>query len=201
MFFKMTDISNIYNKMLSNGKKDYERVGWGSLESQEKRFHILTKIGDLNNCSILDVGCGLGSYFEYVNAIFEKVLYTGTDINSKMISEAQLRYTETEFVHTDITSSSHSLSGRKFDYIFLSGALNLSEDGHNKIIKSVMNTMFEMANKGIAINFLSIFSDYISPGEFYCNPIDMIEVAFSLSRKVTLRRDYMPHDFTIYMYK
>ena len=187
--------------MLLNGKNDYDRVGWGSLESQEQRFSILSDIGNLNNCSVLDVGCGLGSYFQYLNSKFNNIKYTGTDINPRMISNSQKRYKSAEFIHTDITLESHGLTGRKFDYIFLSGALNLSEDKHFEVIRNVIDAMFNMSNKGIAINFLSIFSDYISPGEFYCNPVSLTEMAFSFSRKVTLRHDYFHHDFTIYIYQ
>ena len=60
-------ISEIYNKMLINGINDAERVGWGSTDSQDKRFSVLTEIGDLDNRTILDVGCGLGAYFDYIH--------------------------------------------------------------------------------------------------------------------------------------
>ena len=53
----------------------------------------------------------------------------------------------------------------------------------------------------IALNFLSIFSDYFSPGEYYANPETILKIAFSLTSKVVLRHDYMSHDFTIYLYK
>ena len=197
----MTTISEIYNKMLSNGVNDSERVGWGSVDSQKKRFCVLIEIGDLSNTTVLDVGCGLGAYFDYIYEIHPNLLYTGTDVNLNMIKGAQQRHTDIEFIHLDITSDLHDLDGRKFDYVFLSGALNLSTDKHKETIKNVMKAMFALANKGVAINFLSIFSDYLSPGEYYCNPEEILRLAFSITQKVTLRHDYMPHDFTIYLYK
>jgi ubiquinone/menaquinone biosynthesis C-methylase UbiE len=197
----MTTISDTYNKMLADGANDAERVGWGSSNSQKKRFRVLTEIGDLDNNTILDVGCGLGAYFEYIHNSHPNLLYTGVDINPNMIQEAQQRYSDIEFIHTDITSETHALNNRKFDYIFLSGALNLSADQHYDTVEGIMKEMFTMANKGVAINFLSVFSDYLSPGEFYCNPEKILKIAFSFTKKVTLRHDYMPHDFTIYLYK
>ena len=53
----------------------------------------------------------------------------------------------------------------------------------------------------MAINFLSIFSDYYSPGQYYANPEFILKMAFSITSKVVLRHDYMNHDFTIYLYK
>ena len=197
----MTTISETYNKMLTDGTNDAERVGWGSVDSQEKRFRVLTEIGNLDNDSILDVGCGLGAYFDYVNKTHSNLLYTGIDINPNMIQEAQQRRSDIEFIHTDIIADTHALNDRKFDYIFLSGALNLSADNHQDTIESIMKEMFLLANKGVAINFLSVFSDYLTPGEYYCNPEDILQLAFSITKKVVLRHDYMPHDFTIYLYK
>jgi len=197
----MTTISETYNKMLTDGTNDAERVGWGSVDSQEKRFRVLTEIGNLDNDSILDVGCGLGAYFDYVHKTHSNLSYTGIDINLNMIQEAQQRYSDIEFIHTNIIADTHALNDRKFDYVFLSGALNLSADKHHDTIEIIMKEMFVLANKGVAINFLSVFSDYLTPGEYYCNPVDILQLAFSITKKVALRHDYMPHDFTIYLYK
>jgi len=197
----MTTISDTYNKMLADGVNDAERVGWGSADSQEKRFSVLTEIGDLDNDTILDVGCGLGAYFNYIHNAYPNLSYTGVDINPNMIQEAQQKHSDIEFIHTDITSDSHALNDRKFDYVFLSGALNLSTDKHHDTIENIMKEMFALANKGVAANFLSLFSDYLTPGEYYCNPENILQTAFSITKKITLRHDYMPHDFTIYLYK
>jgi SAM-dependent methyltransferase len=197
----MTTISETYNKMLTDGTNDAERVGWGSVDSQEKRFRVLTEIGNLDNDSILDVGCGLGAYFDYVHKTYSNLSYTGIDINLNMIQEAQQRHSDIEFIHTNIIADTHALNDRKFDYVFLSGALNLSADKHHDTIESIMKVMFTLANKGVAINFLSVFSDQLLPGEYYCSPGDILQLAFSFTKKVTLRHDYMPHDFTIYLYK
>ena len=197
----MTTISDTYNKMLADGVNDAKRVGWSSADSQEKRFRVLTEIGVLDNDTILDVGCGLGAYFDYIHNAYPNLSYTGVDINPNMIQEAQQKHSDIEFIHTDITSDSHALNDRKFDYVFLSGALNLSTDKHHDTIENIMKEMFALANKGVAANFLSLFSDYLTPGEYYCNPENILQTAFSITKKITLRHDYMPHDFTIYLYK
>mgnify|MGYP006105638577 FL=1 len=197
----MANAQNIYNKMLINGKSGYEQVGWGSLESQQERFRILSEIGNLNYSSVLDVGCGLGAYFDYLSHLYSNIDYTGTDINANMIKTAKLNYPNEDFYCTDICSKKNKINKSSFDYVFLSGALNLSEDNHEKNIENLLKTMFSISNKGVAINFLSIFSDYLSPGEYYSNPEVILKLAFSITQKVVLRHDYMPHDFSIYMYK
>ena len=196
----MTDTNYKYNNMLQE-KHDYKKVGWGSISSQNKRFEILTQIGDLNDKSILDVGCGLGALLEYLNKNYPSFNYCGSDVNLKMIKGASDRHPNSEFIKTDIVSQSTELRKRKFDYVFLSGALNLSEDNHLEYIQKIMSSMYAMSISGVALNFLSIFSDYFSPGEYYANPETILKIAFSLTSKVVLRHDYMSHDFSIYLYK
>jgi len=197
----MAIISKTYDDMLVSGSNDAERVGWGSIESQQERFRILTEIGDLNNSSVLDVGCGLGSFQDYIDDACLNCVYTGVDINPNMIQEARKRHPSADFIQADITSDVHILKDRKFDYVFLSGALNLSADSHKDAIARIVKEMFVLSNKGVAVNFLSIFSDYLTPGEYYCNPEVILQLAFSITKRVVLRHDYMSHDFTIYLYK
>jgi len=197
----MAEIDQIYNKMLSEGENDFQKVGWGSKDSQEKRFQVLTEIADIQFCSILDVGCGLGAFFDYLTRQDYQFRYTGVDINPNMVREAQQRFPEIRFVCADITAESNELDSQSFDYVFLSGALNLSADDHATTIQSVIKAMFGLANKGVAINFLSIFSDYFSAGEYYSNPEKMLQFGFDITPRVSLRHDYMPHDFTLYLYK
>ena len=85
--------------------------------------------------------------------------------------------------------------------MFLSGALNLSHDNQEQMVRDMMAKMFLIANKGVALNFLSILSDFYKDREYYSSPEKILQSALKISRKVVLRHDYMPHDFTIYIYK
>ena len=197
----MSEISKIYNKFLSDGDDDYARVGWGSSNSQKERFRVLTEVGSISSCSVLDVGCGLGGLYDYLSHDYSNFTYIGIDINENMILEAMKRHPAVEFMCDDILAESSLLDGRTFDYVFLSGALNLSLDNQESTIFEMMEAMYRLAVKGAAINFLSIHSDFFSPGEYYCNPEKILKMAFSITKKVNLRHDYMPHDFTVYLYK
>ena len=41
-------------------------LGWGSTESQEKRFKALSEVGIDNGDRVLDVGCGFGDLYFYL---------------------------------------------------------------------------------------------------------------------------------------
>ena len=165
-------------------------LGWGSVESQVKRFKILSEIGDLTGKSVLDVGCGFGDLYDYLK--YKISYYVGIDINPKQIEEAKKRY-PVEFHIGKIDK----VMGH-FDYVFASGIFNLEKwKGTNETIQR----MFELSDIGIGFNMLSDKADFFNKGETYTNPGEMLEFCLKLSRKVVLRHDYMTHDFTVYIYK
>ena len=45
-------------------------LGWRGEESQVKRFEVLSTVGDLNGCSLLDLGCGYGDLKGYMDRRF-----------------------------------------------------------------------------------------------------------------------------------
>jgi len=196
----MESIEEIYNHFLDSSSKGPIRVGWGGKESQIKRFEVLTSMWDLNNSSILDLGCGLGAFYGYCKERYYNFIYLGLDINPRMIQEAKKTYGDQLFCQIDIFSKEIS-ELKTFDFIFLSGALNLSEDNLDSKVYQIIGRAFDIASKGIAINFLSVKSSEYNPGEAYHNPLKMLELAFEFSRKVTLRHDYMDHDFTLFIFK
>ena len=66
------------------GDKGWEASAWASKENQELMFKCLTLVGDVSTGSILDVGCGQGDLYDYL----EPEDYTGIDISTKMIGHA-----------------------------------------------------------------------------------------------------------------
>jgi hypothetical protein len=94
-------------------------------------------------------------------------------------------------------------SGRAaFDYIFLCGVFNQRLDGVNDTIKNVLSRLWPHARLGLAFNALSSRAprkdtelNYISPEEF------SIFARKELTPDVVLRHDYLPEDFTLFLYK
>ena len=57
------NLIKFYEKNIDDHNDGYKALGWGSIDSQYKRFEVLSKINNLNGSSILDVGCGLGDFY------------------------------------------------------------------------------------------------------------------------------------------
>lgn len=189
-----------YNSKLTEYAQDVRALGWGNIRSQEIRFRVLSEIGDFKDKSILDVGCGFGDFYGFLKRVAYVKSYLGIDIHQKMLDEARKRYPEAKFEIKDILEDSNN---DKFDYIVASGIFGLETINWDEITQKMISRMYELSNVGVSVNFLSSFTNRQTPPHaHYANPLDMLNyIIKNLSTRVTLRHDYMPNDFTIYIYK
>jgi len=172
-----------------------------SLPSQQLRFRVLSGVGDLRGTSVLDVGCGFGDYFEYLEKEHISTQYTGLDISPEFVKEGASRHPGAKFYQTDI-GNFHAEGG--FDYVMASGTFNVRfrEDQEAWTLKT-LEKMFSLCRKGMAVSLISTWADSSHHRDdiFYFSPERTFEFCKSLTRWVVLRHEYMPHDFTIYLYK
>ena len=188
-----------YDRLLDVHSRDHEIVGWGSRESQERRFVVLAQVGDLSGKTVLDMGCGLGNLYAYLKSWHVACDYVGIDINARMIARARERFPEASFETMDILALGEALP--RYDFVLLSGAFNLTQDNQKEFVEAMIRCMYQMARTAVAFNILSAKADFFEPGEYYARPGEMLDFCLTLSRRVILRHDYMPHDFTVYMYR
>lgn len=185
-----------YNERLKKYGYDPRTLGW--LKGRQPiRFKILSEIGDLSNCSILDVGCGFGDLYGFLMKKGLTIEYTGVDINPNLIEIARNIYPHAQFEVKDF------LEGNKgeFDWVFSSGFFNFRLPDNKSFIRTMLKKMFEMCKKGIAADFLSSYVEFRNEDAYYTCPEDVFTFCRTLSRRVTLRHDYMPFEFCIYVYR
>ena len=87
--------------------------------------------------------------------------------------------------------------------MLLSGTLNflLEKGDTGDYVRAMLQRMFELAEKGIAANFLSTYVDYRKPEANHGDPAEIFRFLMSLTPRVVLRHDYMPYQFTVYAYR
>jgi SAM-dependent methyltransferase len=176
-------------------------LGWGSKESQRKRFEALAGLADLKGKRILDVGCGFGDFYGYL--VEEGIVlqrYLGSDINENMIRMASGHYPDAEFRMLDILSEPCE---EEFEYVLASGIFALNSPTWTTFVHKMLSKMFSMASEGIAVNFLSGHtSGKKFPESRYPYPDDIIGfVVQHLTNRFVVRHDYLPNDFTLYLLK
>ena len=190
----------LYERLFSQYGDSHKSLNWGSQDGQEIRFRILTEIADLAQKRILDVGCGLGHFADWLQKQGINVDYSGLDVTASLIMSARKRLLDCEFIEGDILNE-NILKKRSFDYVFASGIFYTYKKGAFEWQKDAIKRLWHLAEKGIAFNSLSTFTSNQEPDEYYAAPSAVLEYCYEMTPWVVLRHDYHLGDFTIYMTK
>jgi len=184
-----------YSKLFQKYGNSPKSLGW--LNGRQKtRFKVMTEVGITDNCSVLDVGCGFGDFYSYLKTQKNNFYYQGIDINPTFINLAKTRYPNTLFQVLDIKNEKIN---KKFDWVIATGITNYAVSYFH--IKSMLKEMFKIAKKGVVMDFISNYVDYRKKDIFYTSPEVMFQFAKTLTKRICLRHDYMPYEFSIYLYK
>ena len=173
-------------------------VDWGSHRSQQLRFQKLNEMLSIGcGSSLVDVGCGLAGFLDYLNENQIEVAYTGIDVSEEMISRCRKRYPDSDF----LTGSFLDLGEIRADLLVASGIFNLRTSHPFEFLQETVEQMYQSCNKGIAFNCLSSRATKQESGEFHVDPEQVLELCRQMGADVTLDHSYLPHDFTIALKK
>src|SRR5919109_5069282 len=92
---------------------DPRGVDWQSMAAQRARFAAVLAVGDLDGATLLDAGCGLGDFYDYLRERGIDARYTGCDLSTPHIEAARTAYPDARFVAADVQEL---LAGERFDY-------------------------------------------------------------------------------------
>ncbi len=190
-------IISFYDEHIDTHGYGPRAVGWGDKHSQEARFEALCKVGDLNGCLVLDVGCGLGDLWDHLLKRYQKAQYTGIDINPRYIERAREKYPDVHFKVADFGE----YEGGPFDYVVASGAFAVKIPDYKEIYFAHIKKMFAIAQKGIAFTMLDE-AQHPNDEEYAAYSVEEVRnLCLSLADDVTVLHDYLPHDFTMIVRK
>ena len=166
--------------------------------SQAKKFKVLNEVLPLAGKTVLDVGCGLADFAQFLIEHNGKVDYHGIDITPAMINLAQQKYPTLSLKCSDILED--QVQGI-YDVVTANGIFYLlGQDAWPKM-QEIITKMFSLSTEAVAFNSLSTWCNDPQENEFYADPILTVEFCRSITPNVTLRHDYHSRDFTIYLYK
>lgn len=203
---KMNDIDvkntkERYNKRLEEFGYSPKALGWLK-GKQDIRFDILTSLYNFENKSVLDIGCGFGDLNKVLRHKIDHYSYLGVDLCENLIEVGKKQFTENniqfwagDFLELEIE--------KKMDWAIESGIFNhkLANLDNYDFIKSVMKKTFEAVKDGFSFDFINDKVDYKDEHIFYASPEKILSFAYELSRNVVLRSDYMPFEFSIFVFK
>lgn len=190
-------IARFYTGLLERHGSSAAACDWASEESQQLRFCVLSEVMPLDNCKLLDVGCGLGSFADFLAKTAEKVSYVGIDISQPMVDAARIGHPDLDIRKVNILQDPLDES---FDVVTASGIFYLLGQDH-ALMHHLISRMYELAGSALAFNSLSSWANAQESGELYADPLETLTFCRTLTPWVVLRHDYHSGDFTIYMYR
>ena len=205
-FRKMTWVEDdrrnvqLYTDLADRFGRKVQALNWSSRKSQHMRFAILTQVGRLHAASVLDVGCGLGDFLDWVQAAGMEVHYTGVDLTPRMIESARARFPGKAFILGSLFDARDQLED-SYDFVLASGIFYSRRNTPWEYLTQTVALMFRLCKQAVAFNSLSGWAPQKEAQEYYPDPLATADFCHTLTPWVVLRHDYHPGDFTIYMYK
>jgi SAM-dependent methyltransferase len=196
-------LENLYKRLYSQHGDSPETVRYSSKESQYARFDSLIGIANLSGQRLLDFGCGLGHFSEYlIHKKIKPLKFTGVDIIPEFLEKNKQKFPNNSFILPS------QIAQENYDYGIISGVFNDKSNKSRDFWKKTIIEVFKHCEKGIAFNMMSTYVEYEDKNLFYEKP----EYVFSYIKRnltpfVTLRHDFqtkentIPFEFVIYAYK
>ena len=177
-------------------------LGWDK-GRQDIRFEVLLSFFECRGKSILDIGCGFGDLNRVLSrGNGDSYQYLGVDLVGELIDEGRHHYPQENirFLNADFLEYPFK---ETFDIVVASGIFNHKFDsGENDLfVERVLKKAWSLCTEGFAFDFLSDKVDYRYDHTYHNNPERILGLAYGLSRNVSLRNDYMPFEFCLYVGK
>ena len=207
MFIQNQKIKKVYQEKYKKYGIDPKSLSWHKKGAAHQRFRQFWAEIDFNNKSVLDVGCGFAEMAKFLRKRYTGVDYTGVDIVPEFIEEAKKNYPFYKFHVRDYFSNPFP---ERVDIVLSSGVLNSNLSAGKTGVKNNMEyrkkaiqTMFEHSKKVLAFNMLGAHPQPKNDPKsnvWYADSLEVLKFCMSLTRRLILRANYHPTDFTILMY-
>jgi SAM-dependent methyltransferase len=177
---------------------DVQSLGWSGRASQSKRFDALCGLGAFHERTLLDVGCGFGDLLAHLNGRGVFPRYTGVDLCEAMVARCRERFPEAAFERGELFGFEPK---GEHDFVVASGLFGLRTPRARARLRAGLSRLFSWCRVGAAVNLLSRKGGGRSEQAYYVEPAEILELGLSVTPAVSLKHDYLPNDFTLYLYK
>ena len=180
------------------GINSHQALGWRKKNEQLLRFKMLIEPSELNDYSVLDIGCGTGDLLAYLISKNIQCEYTGIDHIKDFITLAGEKFkvhNNASFLLGDFWTADIG----NYDFVLASGALNYRNADPNFIFKMIAH-LFSLCNHTLAFNLLEK-TDLKNGGLVAYNKNEILGFCKKLTSNVILKDDYLNGDYTVRMQK
>lgn len=134
----------------------------GGREAQLERYRRLAMsfVSEQGSFDVHDVGCGLGHFGDFLTERWPDARYSGSEICAEFVDLCRQRMPEAEFAVRNLADETPS---DRYDWVVACGIFNnrldVEKEDWQEFVYSMLQSMFTMAKKGIAVDFLTTYHD------------------------------------------
>jgi cephalosporin hydroxylase len=179
---------------------DFRSLNVGDPAKYARQHAIHAAVGHLDGTTILDVGCGLAHFYEYLRTQSLNIRYIGYDVVDSFVASNSRRFPEATFRLIDI---SRDEIADRCDYIVMCQVFNNKyRDADNvTVVEGVIRKAFLATARGVSIDMLSTYVSRREDNLFYYSPEQIFGFAKTLTPYVSLLHGYVEHHFTVQLFK
>lgn len=199
-------INSFYKERISKKGFTYQAV-WGDEASWKsgQRFRIIQEC-DLHSDDVLvDLGCGLGSLYQYVKKICPNINYIAVDVSDDFLNDIRRRYA-VETLKRDFFQSLDEIPSA--DYYCIFGSMNkkwplgIEDDDDLGVVYDWIQKCFEKAKKGIYLNGFSSNADRKKDENVHLDAFEIIESLLpEPPRSFRIEHTTPPYEFSLAVFK
>lgn len=186
---------NRYTTRYKKLGRNVKSLGWGSIKQQQYRFDRVLNFAECQNKSILDIGCGFGDFYSFMQLKnTAPAQYTGWDINQNLINEANKDLDSN--ANFEVVNLLDEDIDKQADIVIMLGLLNFNlKNKYDNIeySKKMIKRAFFHSKDKLVVDFLSVHAAQDYPKEdlvFYHNPVEMLDFALTLTHNVSIFHNY-----------
>jgi SAM-dependent methyltransferase len=203
------DLVAFFRNLLEQHGPVPQALDLGLRPRQDVRFGVLgALLESRTNASVLDVGCGLGDLCGFLRAKGWNGKYVGIDIVPELIDNARKRFPNEDFRVLDLAaqvaeSPPDQLPGLEADFVYESGIFNYTLPSRTELANAntMLSAMFSACRVAVVCDWMSSFVDFVKPGTCHWSPETVLIMSRRLTRRITLRMDYLPFEFAVTLWK
>jgi SAM-dependent methyltransferase len=191
---------NVISEYYSARCAEHGQEGWAAglyatPDNQYGTFVNLLKTVERGG-SILDVGCGQGDLWEFIDSRGLGLSYLGIDLCPAMIGYAKARFPEGDFAVCDVLDYHED-----HDFVVAAGALNLAVPGQEDYARQVIRKLYSLARRAASFNLLSdAYRDYERRPELcFYDPAETVRLCLELTPYLYVDHRSSGYDFCVYL--